>query len=33
MIKKSDVERIRNLKQVLNYELKLEKVHRVIEFN
>ena len=33
MIKTSYVESIRNLKQALNYGLKLEKVHRVIKFN
>lgn len=31
--KKSDVEQIRNLKQVLHYRQRLKKVRRVIKFN
>lgn len=33
MIKTSYVESIRNLKQALNYGLKLEKAYRVLKFN
>ena len=33
MIKKSHVVHIRSLKQALNHELILKKVHRIIQFN